>query len=121
METAFGGPHGKEHLGARPDTSRADVEHDGDLDGFVERVLQREQAAVRRELTHAGAHLPPIFQQCEGKHRPAEFDPRTPFPGLRTGRSGHILCHYRTAGRGYGRLPKAFDFEAAFRLLAFGL
>jgi hypothetical protein len=111
LEAAFGGPHGEEHFGARADTGRSDMKQDGDLDSFVERVLQREQSAVRRELTHAGAYLPPVFEQCEGKNGPAEFDPQAPFPSLRTGRSGHILCHYRTGGRGYGRLPKAFVLQ----------
>ena len=56
---------------------------------FVERVFQREQASVDRDLIHARADLTSVFEQHQGKDGPAKLDARASLSFLRDGGGGH--------------------------------
>jgi len=79
LEAALRSPYGKQYSAAAADAGRANMEHDGHPDAFIERVLQRKQATIDGELTQAGMDLAPVFKQHQGKDRTAEFYARAPW------------------------------------------
>ena len=62
LKTALGGPHREHHLGAAAD-AEAEMKQDSYSNAFVERLFERDQSAIDRELTHAAADLTSVFEQ----------------------------------------------------------
>src|SRR5208282_912391 len=100
LEAALSGPHGKQHVRTAADAGDADVEHDGHLDAFVQRVFEREQAAVDRELIHAATDLTSVFEQHQSEDGAAELDARASWSFLHGDGGGHSLASIASGGGG---------------------
>jgi hypothetical protein len=68
---------------------RANVKQHFHHDTFIERLVELQQAAVRRKRTEARAYLPSILQLKQGQHRSTKFHARTALLALQLWRLGH--------------------------------
>jgi len=98
LKTALCSPHRKHHAGTAAHRGHAKMEHHGHGDALIERIGEREQAAIRRQLAESGANLTAVFEQHQSKNRTAEFDARAALPFSCAGGGCHIPRQYRTAG-----------------------
>ena len=75
LQTALGGPHGKQHGSFAADGAAADVKHHLRLDTFIQRLFQVEQSAGKGKLVQAGADLASVFQPDQSQNRSQRVSP----------------------------------------------
>src|SRR5208337_1633532 len=115
LETSLSGPHGKQHACAAADAGGAEVEHDGDLNAFVQRAFEREQSSVDGELIHASPKLASVFEQHQSEDGAAELDARAPWSFLlHAGGGGHSPASIAPRGRGRADYESQPSVLAAF-------
>src|SRR5580658_9100624 len=89
LEAALGRPHWKQHLRTAANAGDAKVKYDSHAYALIQRIFERNQAAIHGELTHAPADLPSVLEQNQGQDGAAEFDAQAPLSLLRAGDGGH--------------------------------